>query len=528
MKKLLYLYRDHLVSPWIVLVMDMFIVTFSFVFSTVVRFNFDLEYIDPSLFKYHLLLASGTGLVFFLVFGTHKGIIRHTGTEATRSLLSASFVSVAALALPNVLSPDELFSIPFSILLISFFVSVFGLLGSRFLIRNIFRSLSKAPWGSMEDLLERPVIRINNHGVREFLEGRRVLVTGAAGSIGSELVRQIAEFGPQEIILLDQAESALYDLESDLTRMKNRTFDHLRLSVEIESITHRDRMQALFERYRPQVVFHAAAYKHVPMMESNPVKSVEVNVLGAQYLADLSVEYGVEKFVFISTDKAVNPVSVMGASKRLAEIYVQSLDTSPGVRTRFVTTRFGNVLGSNGSVVPLFRKQIEKGGPVTVTHPDINRYFMTIPEACQLVLEAGTTDSGGEVFVFDMGEPVRILDIALKMIRLYGKEPYTQIPVVFTELRPGEKLHEELLSDEEFILPTHHPKIMVAGVKPALYRNIKAELDRVVPELREMTNWDAVQFLKSMVPEYIPKNSPYENPGTRKTRGTLSGSVVST
>jgi len=382
----------------------------------------------------------------------------------------------------------------------------------RFLIRNIFRSPPEPPGCSMEDLLERPLITINDHRVRNLLESRRVLVTGAAGSIGSELVRQIAEFDPHEIILLDQAESALYDLESDLTRMKNCTFDHLRLSVRIESITDRDRMQALFERYRPQVVFHAAAYKHVPMMESNPVKSLEVNVLGTQYLADLSVEYGVEKFIFISTDKAVNPVSVMGACKRLAEMYIQSLNTRPGVRTRFVTTRFGNVLGSNGSVVPLFRKQIEKGGPVTVTHPDISRYFMTIPEACQLVLEAGTADCGGEVFVFDMGKPVRILDIALKMIRLSGKEPYMEIPVVFTELRPGEKLHEELLSHEEVILPTHHPKIMATSVKSVPYKNIKAELDRVVPELREMTNWDVIRFLKNRVPGYIPQNSPYENP----------------
>lgn len=405
---------------------------------------------------------------------------------------------------------------------------VFGRLGSL-PVSNIFRRQPNAPWIRIEALLERPVICINDHKVREFLEGKRILVTGAAGSIGSELVRQIAEYGPGEIILVDQAESPLYDLESDLTRMKNGTrYPSPQLSVEIESITQRDRMQALFERYRPELVFHAAAYKHVPMMESHPVKSLEVNVLGTRHLADLSVEYGVEKFMFISTDKAVNPVSVMGACKRLAEIYVQSLDASPGVPTRFITTRFGNVLGSSGSVVPLFWKQIEKGGPVTVTHPHINRYFMTPSEACQLVLEAGNTGIGGEVFVFDMGEPVRILDLALKMIRLAGKKPYTQIPVVFTELRPGEKLHEELLHSGEAVLPTHHPKIMVTCATPALNQNIKTQLDRLLRNLEGMTHRDAVQFLKNMVPEYIPGNSPYQDIGVRKTEENLSELVGNT
>ena len=363
---------------------------------------------------------------------------------------------------------------------------------------------------SIEDLLEREPIKINNQLVKNFIHGKRVLITGAAGSIGSEIVRQVLNFDPEELILVDQAESPLYDLESELTRLKSGRKFSTHLSVEVRNITNVSRMERLFRRYRPQVIFHAAAYKHVPLMEENPFKAVEVNTLGTQALADLAVKYKAEKFVFISTDKAVNPTNVMGASKRLAEVYVQSLNSLHHVETRFITTRFGNVLGSNGSVIPLFRKQIEKGGPVTVTHRDIIRYFMTIPEACQLVLEAGTMGKGGEIYVFDMGIPVRILDLAEKMIKLSGFEPHIQIPIIFTGLRPGEKLFEELLSDEETTIPTYHEKIMVARVRSHAYEEVKREFVQIRGRVNEMTNQEIVQFLKHMLPEYISNNSPFE------------------
>lgn len=364
---------------------------------------------------------------------------------------------------------------------------------------------------SIEDLLERAPIQINNDNVKDYLHGKRILVTGAAGSIGSEIVRRVLAFQPEKLILVDQAESPLYDLESELTRMHACPEDKECLAIAVESVTNQTQMQRLFARFKPHVVFHAAAYKHVPMMEDNPLKALEVNVLGTRVVADLAVMHKTERFVFISTDKAVNPTNVMGASKRLAEIYVQSLNTNPRIKTRFITTRFGNVLGSNGSVIPLFKKQIAEGGPVTVTHPEIYRYFMTIPEACQLVLEAGTMGKGGEILVFDMGVPVKILDLAHKMIRLSGKEPNKQIEIKFTGLRPGEKLFEELLSDGESTLPTHHPKIMVARMREVLpYEEVKYEMEAVSMALPTLKAEEAVQFLKRMIPEYISQNSKYE------------------
>lgn len=632
MLKFLHRYNDKFVSKWLVLVMDLFIVIFAFIIATTIRFNLDLRYLDPGLFKYHLTLVCVVKVFLFLAFETNVGIIRHTSFNDAKQILKASLVSTGLLIMITNFREfpgSNFINIPVSILLIDFFVSVFGLVASRVLIKYLFERITvtftsakkviiygsgrlgmmtknalmggnkenrhkvlffiddneqkagKSIEGvkvfsrteakkiirsmkydevevifaiqsvdsvrkseiteeflemgiplrivppmeqwmngelspaqiskiSIEDLLEREPIKINNLLVKSFIEGKRVLITGAAGSIGSEIVRQALNFEPQELILVDQAESPLYDLESELTRLRNGRKINARLSVEVRNITNVSRMEKLFKRYRPEVIFHAAAYKHVPLMEDNPFKAVEVNTLGTQGLADLAVKYKAEKFVFVSTDKAVNPTNVMGASKRLAEVYVQSLNSLHHVETRFITTRFGNVLGSNGSVIPLFRKQIEKGGPVTVTDPKIIRYFMTIPEACQLVLEAGTMGKGGEIFVFDMGIPVKILDLAEKMIKLSGFEPHTQIKIEFTGLRPGEKLYEELLSDEETTIPTHHSKIMAARVRSHAYEEIKGEFTKVRAVINEMSNQEIVQFLKRMLPEYISNNSPFE------------------
>ncbi|MGV3557672.1 polysaccharide biosynthesis protein [Larkinella arboricola] len=363
----------------------------------------------------------------------------------------------------------------------------------------------------IEDLLERDPIEVTNPAVSEQLRDQVVLVTGAAGSIGSELVRQVLSHLPRTIVLLDQAESALFDLEFNLRREYKSVLGYTRLIIKIGDVADQTRMQHIFQEIQPDFVFHAAAYKHVPLMEQHPYEAVRVNVLGTQIVADLSVRYGIRKFVMISTDKAVNPTNVMGATKRLAEMYVQSLNHPDEKlqQTRFIATRFGNVLGSNGSVVTVFRQQIQAGGPVTVTHPDIIRYFMTIPEACQLVLEAGTMGKGGEVFVFDMGEPVRIADLARKMIHLSGYTPGKDINLIYTGLRPGEKLYEELLSTNEQTLPTHHPKIMIARV-------ITPERDEISAALRELrylsTQSDAnklVRVIKQMIPEYISNNSIY-------------------
>ena len=312
----------------------------------------------------------------------------------------------------------------------------------------------------IEDLLEREPIQIENQQLLQDIKGKRILVTGAAGSIGSELVRLLNKLEPAILILCDQAETPLHDIELEL----NDQHSNVQCIPYLTDINNKVRMAALFEKFKPHVVYHAAAYKHVPMMEFNPEEAIKVNALGTQLLADLAIQYKVERFVMISTDKAVNPTNVMGASKRLAEMYVQALSTHPH-ETKFVTTRFGNVLGSNGSVVLRFREQIERGGPVTITHPHIVRYFMTIPEACQLVLEAGSMANGGEIFVFDMGAPVKISDLAKKMIRLYGYIPNIDISLKYTGLRPGEKLYEELLVDGENSVKTYHEKIMIAKVR---------------------------------------------------------------
>ena len=362
----------------------------------------------------------------------------------------------------------------------------------------------------IEDLLERPKIDINTENVRQILHNQVVLVSGAAGSIGSELVRQIQCYQPQATILLDIAESPLHDLILELQNQYRES----RFIPVIADVRNRNRIEQIFNEMRPDVVYHAAAYKHVPLMESYPNEAIQANVLGTKNMADMAVQYGVKRFVMISTDKAVNPTNIMGASKRIAEIYVQSLFRKLHAQnkdcTKFITTRFGNVLGSNGSVIPYFRKQIASGGPVTVTHPDIIRYFMTIPEACCLVMEASTLGEGGEIFVFDMGKPVKILDLARNMIRLAGYIPEKDIPIVFTGLRPGEKLYEELLNQKETTMPTTNEKIMVARVREFDFDQISGKVDRLISISRQGKPFTTVKMMKQLVPEYISNNSVYE------------------
>ena len=362
----------------------------------------------------------------------------------------------------------------------------------------------------VEDLLERPEIHINTDNVRQVISDKVVMVTGAAGSIGSEIVRQVSKFEPRLVVLAEIAESPLHDLSLDL----NKLFPKIHYARVITDVRNRDMLREVFDEYHPQVIFHAAAYKHVPLMEEYPTQAILANVLGTKNVADLAVEYKAERFVMVSTDKAVNPTNVMGASKRIAEIYVQSLfrklsAQDPNV-TKFITTRFGNVLGSNGSVVPFFKKQIAAGGPVTVTHPDIIRYFMTIPEASCLVLEASTLGKGGEIFCFDMGAPVKISDLARNMIRLAGYQPGKDIEIVYTGLRPGEKLYEELLNQKELTMPTANEKIMVANVRENDYDTMSKLIDELIRSAQKGLTFPSVKMMKQIVPEFQSRNSIYE------------------
>jgi FlaA1/EpsC-like NDP-sugar epimerase len=360
----------------------------------------------------------------------------------------------------------------------------------------------------IEDLLQRKTIQIDTTRISEDLQGKRVLVTGAAGSIGSEIVQQVLQYNPAMVILCDQAESPLHDIRLEV----EEKFAEVPIKIFIGDIRNYNRMQKLFSDYKPEVVYHAAAYKHVPMMEENPSEAVRANVLGTKNIADLSVAFGVSKFVMVSTDKAVNPTNIMGATKRIAEIYIQSLKNAPeNKNTCFITTRFGNVLGSNGSVIPRFRAQIQKGGPITVTHPEITRYFMTIPEAVHLVLEAGTMGSGGEIFIFDMGEPVKIVDLALKMIKLAGLQPDRDVKIVYSGLRPGEKLYEELLNDGEHTMPTHHEKIKISEVISYPRQQVANHIAELIELNQKNDEFAMVNKMKEIVPEFISKNSKFED-----------------
>lgn len=356
----------------------------------------------------------------------------------------------------------------------------------------------------IEDLLERPPIVLDKKNISNQLKDKVVLVTGAAGSIGSEIVRQLIRFEPKNILLFDQAETPMYEIEINLKEELNA----YNYEIIIGDVTDSNRLKTVFDTFQPQIVYHAAAYKHVPMMENNPAEAIKANVKGTKMLADMAHQYGVEKFVMISTDKAVNPTNIMGATKRISEVYIQALNEKS--QTNFITTRFGNVLGSNGSVIPRFRKQIENGGPITVTHPQITRFFMTIPESCQLVIEAGAMGKGGEIFIFDMGESVKIIDLAKKMIKLYGMKLGKDIQINFTGLRPGEKLYEELLTNKENTIPTHHNQILIAKATAQEYDEINEKILNLLQHLNNPKNMELVGIMKEIIPEFISKNSIYE------------------
>ena len=359
----------------------------------------------------------------------------------------------------------------------------------------------------IEDLLERPEIRIDQNDMNRNIGGKVIMVTGAAGSIGSEIVRQLTRFSPKSIILFDCAESPLYDIELEI----REDYKFSNIEIVIGDVRDRQLVDQVFEKYKPEIVYHAAAYKHVPMMENHPAEAVITNVMGTKILADTAVKYGAWKFVMVSTDKAVNPTNVMGASKRIAEIYTQSLNNRENVSTQFITTRFGNVLGSNGSVIPRFRKQIENGGPITVTDPEITRFFMTIPEACQLVLIAGNMGTGGEIFIFDMGQPVKIAKLAEKMILLSGLKVGSDIEIKYTGLRPGEKLYEELLATKENTIPTENKQIMVAKVRVYNHDEVAKPIEHLIEVAPSRDDMEIVAEMKKIVPEFISNNSVFES-----------------
>ena len=614
-------------SPvWIILTIDFLIINTSIILSFFIRFEFNFNQIKIEIYEkyfYQILVFVVIKSLSLLLFKVYQSIVRHTSIQDIKkifySIISTKTIAISlSILIFNFLHKP--YFLPFSIIIIDFLISLFLILGVRFLIKVFFIESSKRTqltklkenviiYGAgvsglitkrtiekdsnsiykvigfiddspklkntrlqgfkifhtskldeliikndlksiiiaiqnpdvnfkqrvidtcikhslkiltvpsskkwingdfstsqikninIEDLLGRNPIYLNPEKINKELTNKIILVTGAAGSIGSGIVRQLSFYNPSKIILLDQAESDLYNLEQEIIQ----TTSDFNFELVIGDISNQTRMERLFDFYKPQLVFHAAAYKHVPLMEENPSEAVYTNILGTKNLVDLSLKYNIEKFVLISTDKAVNPTNVMGASKRIAEIYAQN---SSSEKTKFITTRFGNVLGSNGSVIPLFKKQIEQGGPITITDKRVTRFFMTIPEACQLVLEAGSMGNGGEIFVFDMGEPIKIIDLAKKMIKLSGLEEDKDIEIKITGLRPGEKLYEELLSKEENTIPTHHPKILKAKVRNES-ENSKKDIETLIELFDSQNNIEIVKLMKKIVPEYISNNSEY-------------------
>jgi len=623
------LLKQYFLPKWIVLVYDLTVMGSVFIFSTYLVANFSSEQVVIQNTLHQIIAIAFIFFVVYLIIKPHYNIIRHTTLKDFSSIVYALLIGSSCLLVLSVTGRSnptfEYYAIPYPVIIIQFFISVFILLTSRLFIKAIYHSLflkpesvqntmifgagrlgmiahnvlerenqlsynvvgfiddnpnlhgkkingvrvysafeaieyvlakkkvkeiiiAIAPWeislerkqqfvnsciekelqikevadvsawirGSLEkvkiqnikieDLLGREPISIDINKISEGLNGKHIMVTGAAGSIGSEIVRKLLLFNPAKVILVDQAESALYNFHNELLA----SFGNINVEIIVGNVSDHSRMRSIFEDYHPEIVFHASAYKHVPLMEKHPYEAVKTNIGGTKVVADLSVEFEVKKFVMISTDKAVNPTNVMGASKRICEIYIQSLSQLKGIKTQFITTRFGNVLGSNGSVVPLFKSQIEMGGPVTITHKDITRYFMTIPEACQLVLEAGFMGNGSEIFVFDMGSPVKIYDLAEKMIFLSGYIPHKDIKIVVTGLRPGEKLYEELLSSKENCMPTHNEKITIGKTRLYDYYEADSKITEMLENLSNETDEMIVSRMKDMVEEFISQNSKYE------------------
>ena len=610
-------------SRWLVLGIDVLLVCFSFLLAYIIRFNITFNFNIEQLFVQVPIIII-VAFSSFLMVGSYKGIVRHTGTKDAFNVFLGITIYVLILTfivIINQLFKLSSFTIPISIIVIHYFVAVFILIISRYVfkafydvistelntIRNVlifgageagiitYGALNRdkkynydilgfvdddpnkinkkidrikiydfvkidedfvekydlseviistqkirpsrlleitdkllsleveikivpplVTWidgdlqanqikqVNIDDLLNRQQILIDNPIVKKEVNNKVVLVTGAAGSIGSEISRQIASYDVSHLVLIDQAESALYDLQQELHQKETQNFTAI-----VSDVRDIKRMREIFKRYKPNKVFHAAAYKHVPLMEDSPYEAIKVNILGTKNIADLAIEYKVERFVMVSTDKAVNPTNVMGATKRVAEMYISCLSKQQK-KTKFTTTRFGNVLGSNGSVIPLFKKQIKKGGPLTVTHKDITRYFMTIPEACRLVLEAGTMGKGGEIYIFDMGKSVKIYDLAKRMISLSGLKYPEDIDIEITGLRPGEKLYEELLADGENTLKTYHEKIMIAKTQRINYNSIIELIETLSIQKDKLSNAAIVSKLKEMVPEYISNNSKFE------------------
>lgn len=612
-------------SQWLVLAIDVFTVLVTFTISYLISFNFQPDFELSNLFA-QLLLIGLIATLSFLIIGSHKGIIRHTGLkDANNIIIGVNIIATLLIVIVlfgKIYSFNQIFNIPVSIIYIHYLLNIVLLVSSRFIFKELYKYFifdlkltsnvliygagnagmityeaikndvnnkykvvgfiddNKSKSGKnidmvkvyrpdyideefikkhnitevivsiqnvkstklieivdsfivkslkvkivppvnkwidgdlqvgqikqvrIEDLLGRKPIDINNPSIKNEIENKVVLITGAAGSIGSEIARQVATYNYKHLILLDQAESPLYDLQQDFKRDKRENFTVIVGDVRVES-----KINQLFEEFKPDLVYHAAAYKHVPLMENNPYQAIKSNILGTINMTDLSIKHHVNKFVMISTDKAVNPTNVMGATKRLAELYITCSRKVAQSKTKFITTRFGNVLGSNGSVIPLFKKQIETNGPLTVTHKDITRFFMTIPEACQLVLEAGAMGNGGEIYVFDMGESIKIFDLAVNMIQLSGYKYPEEIDIKIVGLRPGEKIYEELLGDGENTIKTHHNKIMIAKAKDIDCALIKPKIIDICNRLDTTSKTELVSKMKEIIPEYISNNSEYE------------------
>jgi FlaA1/EpsC-like NDP-sugar epimerase len=612
---------------WLVLMVDMTIASLTFLFTYLLRYNLYSEHVDVPM----MLLQFMTGFPFFMlaafIFKPHRGILRHSTMQDGLILVKAHLVFSGGYVLISYFghSTSDLFLIPWSVIIIHYFLSVSLMVSFRFSVQYVYRNILLKPndtinimiygagilgsiarsvimkdanihyniigfiddnpslWDSrvgglkvfspekafgnvireqkvqemvlavssckieierkreivdqclanrlkvkevsdpsslldgkleegkirevrIEDLLGREPISIKKESISRGIAGKRVMVTGGAGSIGSEIVRQLVQLNPESITIVDQAESAIFEIKNEILPLLGQVHLH----AYVADVTNACIMRKIFNENQPQIIYHAAAYKHVPIMELQPYEALSNNVGGTRTLADLSVEFGVEKFVMISTDKAVNPTNVMGATKRICEIYIQALSQHPGMKTQFITTRFGNVLGSNGSVIPIFKRQISNGGPVTITHRDIIRYFMTIPEACQLVMEAGFMGQGGEIYLFDMGSPVRIYDLAERMISLSGFIPHTEIKITETGLRPGEKLFEELLADKEETLPTGNKKIMIGKIRQHDYKKSEVNIKELLARLNQENDWQIVTRMKEIVPEFVSENSQFE------------------